>query len=83
MVTLVSKADSLSHSSFQCTPPAFLYLRICLPTTFPPGFPGDSVIKNQPAGAREPEDTGLIPGSGRSSGVRNGNPLQYSWDRGI
>ena len=23
-------------------------------------------------------DTGLIPGSGRSSGVGNGNPLQYS-----
>ena len=34
-----------------------------------------SVIKNLPANAR---DAGLIPGSGRSPGVGNGNPLQYS-----
>ena len=39
------------------------------------GFPGGSVIKNLPANAG---DTGLIPGSGRSSGVGNGKPLQYS-----
>ena len=39
------------------------------------GFPGDAVIKNPPASA---EDTGLIPGSGRSPGGGNGNPLQYS-----
>ena len=32
-------------------------------------------VKNLPANAG---DAGLIPGSGRSSGVRNGNPLQYS-----
>jgi len=25
------------------------------------------------------KDLGLIPGSGRSSGKGNGNPLQYSW----
>jgi len=28
--------------------------------------------------AFNPEDLGLIPGSGRSSGEWNGNPLQYS-----
>ena len=39
------------------------------------GFPGDSVIKNPPASAG---DAGLIPGSGRSPGEGNGNPLQYS-----
>ena len=39
------------------------------------GFPGDSAVKNPPANAR---DLGLIPGSGRSSGEGNGNPLQYS-----
>jgi hypothetical protein len=33
------------------------------------------VIKNLPAKA---EDAGLISGSGRSPGVGNGNPLQYS-----
>ena len=39
------------------------------------GFPGGSVVENPPARA---EGTGLIPGSGRSPGDRNGNPLQYS-----
>ena len=33
------------------------------------------VIKNPPTNA---EDTGLIPGSGRSLGGGHGNPLQYS-----
>ena len=42
------------------------------------GFPGGLVIKNMPANAG---DAGLIPGSGRSPGGGNGNPLQYScWD---
>ena len=39
------------------------------------GFPGGSVIKNTPANTG---DVGLIPGSGRSPGEGNGNPLQYS-----
>ena len=34
------------------------------------------MVKNPPANA---EDAGLIPGSGRSPGEGNGNPLQYSW----
>ena len=33
------------------------------------------MVKNLSAGAG---DTGLIPGSGRSPGEGNGNPLQYS-----
>ena len=33
------------------------------------------MVKNPPANAG---DTGLILGSGRSPGVGNGNPLQYS-----
>ena len=33
------------------------------------------LIKNLPANA---EDSGLIPGSRRSPGERNGNPLQHS-----
>ena len=36
---------------------------------------GDSGVKNPPANAG---DTGSIPGSGRSPGEGNGNPLQYS-----
>jgi len=34
------------------------------------------VVKNPPANVR---NTGLISGLGRSSGVRNGTPLQYSF----
>ena len=45
------------------------------------GFPGDSVVKNQPANAGDVGSIGKIPGEG------NGNPLQYtcldnSMDRG-
>ena len=40
------------------------------------GFPGGSVIKNPPANTG---DVGSIPGSGRSPGEGNGNPLQYSY----
>jgi len=39
------------------------------------GFPGGSAVKNPPANAG---DVGSIPGSGRSPGEGNGNPLQYS-----
>ena len=38
-------------------------------------FPGNSVVKNSLANIG---DSGLIPGSGRSPGGRNGNLLQYS-----
>ena len=38
----------------------------------------DLVVKNLPANAGESRDTGSIPESGRSLGVGNGNPLQYS-----
>ena len=43
------------------------------------GFPGRSAVKNLPISAGDTRDTGLIPESRRSSGVGNGNPLQYSW----
>ena len=36
------------------------------------------MVKNPPANAGDTEDPGLIPGSGRSPGEGNGNPLQYS-----
>ena len=46
------------------------------------------VVKNPPANARDTRDMGSIPGSGRSPGVGNGNPLRYSFlensmERGI
>ena len=45
------------------------------------------VVKNLPANAGDARDMSSIPGSGRSSGVGNGKPLQYyclenSIDRG-
>ena len=36
------------------------------------------MLKNWPANAGDIRDTDLIPGSGRSPGGGNGNPLQYS-----
>ena len=39
---------------------------------------GGTVVKNPPANAGNARDTGSIPELGRSLGVRNGNPLQYS-----
>ena len=41
-------------------------------------FQGGSVVKNTPADTGDAGDTGSIPESGRSSGVGNGNLLQYS-----
>ena len=48
------------------------------------GFPDGTVVRNPPANAGDARDLGLIPGvkkksvSGRSFGVGNGYPLQYS-----
>ena len=49
------------------------------------GFPGVSIVQNLPVCVG---DSGLIPGSGRSPGERNGNPPPYSClgnlvDRGV
>ena len=37
------------------------------------------MVKNPPSNEGDVEDMGSIPGSGRSPGGRNGNPLQYSY----
>ena len=46
------------------------------------------MVKNTPANVGDPGDVGLIPRSGRTPGVGNGNTLQYSclenpMDRGV
>ena len=41
-------------------------------------FPGGSVGNNPPANAGDTRNMGSVPESGRSPGVGNGNPLQYS-----
>ena len=38
-------------------------------------FPDGTVVKNLPANAGDARDMGSIPGSGRSLGGGNGNPL--------
>ena len=42
------------------------------------GLPSETVLKNQPANAGDTGDVSWIPGSGRSPGGENDNPLQYS-----
>ena len=42
------------------------------------GFLGGTEGKESTCNARSTGDGGLIPGSGRSPGAENGNPLQYS-----
>ena len=51
------------------------FLQFTLPFT---GFPSGTVVKNPLANAGNARDVGLILGLGRSPGVGNGNPLQYS-----
>ena len=51
------------------------------------GFSGSTVVKNPLANTGDARDTVSIPGSGRSPGIENSNPLQYpslenSMDRG-
>ena len=42
------------------------------------GFPGGVVVKSPPASSGDTRNRGLIPGSGRSPGMGNDKPLQYS-----
>ena len=42
------------------------------------GFPGGASGKELASIAGDPGDIGLIPGSGRSPGGENGNPLSHS-----
>ena len=42
------------------------------------GFPGAAAVKNPRAKAGNAKNAGSVPGSGRSSGEENGNPLQDS-----
>ena len=54
------------------------YIHVCVCVCVCVGFPGDSVVKNLPAKARDTGDIGSIPGLERSPAEGNGNPLQYS-----
>ena len=62
---LYSKSESVIHVCMY----VYIYIYIHI------GFPGGSEVK---ASACNVGDLGSIPGSGRSPGEGNGNPLQYS-----
>ena len=52
------------------------------------GFPDGTMVKNTPTNAGDTRNADSVPGSGRSPGEGNGNPLQYSclensMDRGV
>ena len=53
-------------------------LTVSLTSRLSRGFPGGAVVRNLPANAGDAGDSSLIPGSGRSPKVGNGNPLQCS-----
>ena len=42
------------------------------------GIPGGAEVKNSPASAGDTQNAGSFPVFGRSLGVANGNPFQYS-----
>ena len=67
LVSGVEQSDTQIHTHIRTYIHIYIYIYM--------GFPGGSVVKNLPANA---EDVGAIPGSRRSAGRRNGNPLQYS-----
>ena len=56
----------------------FLKAEICIPSVKNWASQVAVLVKKLPANAREVREVGLIPGSGRSPGGVNGNPLQYS-----
>ena len=68
-------AGHLQHPAFMRTLPC---LHTCTQVQGFSGLPGCSAVKNPSASAGDTGDLGLIPGSGRSSGGGNANPLQYS-----
>ena len=68
-------ADPHDQEVLSGVQPASVLLQQELLLSFCPwGFPGSSVGKESACNAG---DLGLIPGSGRSPGEGNGNPLQY------
>ena len=42
-------------------------------------FPGGTVVKNPPANVGDTKEASSVLGLGRSPGVGNGTPLQYSY----
>ena len=56
----------------------FIKIRHCFSLSLVKAVTSGAVIKNLPTDGEDAGDAGLIPGLGRSPGVGNGSPLQYS-----
>ena len=54
-----------------------LYMYVCVCVVGGGASQVALVVKNPPANARDLRDVGSIPGSGRSPGEENSNPLQF------
>ena len=54
----------------------FFFLNFLGYVIYIPGFPRGAVVKNMPANAGGTGNMGSVPGSGKSPGEGNGNPLQ-------
>ena len=73
IICLFLKSFTLSFDEISPLPWRDSY--VCMMVYVYVGFPGGSEVENLPANTG---DVGLIPGSPRSLGERNGNPFQYS-----
>ena len=74
----MESTSSALAGRFLATKPLGKSLQGSFVATLKAGFPGCTVVKNPPANLGDAGGEGLIPGSGRFSGVGNGNPPQYS-----
>ena len=63
ILKIEARRDRITYDKYSCCPCASQMAQ---------------VVKNLPASAGDSRDVGLIPGSGRSLGGGNGDPLQYS-----
>ena len=78
-IVIAVPMPALSHQSMSSVrTKSALHLHTVGASYIPMGFPDGSAGKESTYDAGDTGDAGLIPGSGRSPGGGNGNPLQYS-----
>ena len=70
LLLLLAWAYTPKYNSVRKTSLSYHFIHLLLPHS--QGFPGGSVVKNLPANSGNTGGMGLIPGSGRSPGVRSG-----------
>ena len=68
------KLKSSWNAYCSCRGTIYIYMFVCVYIYIYMGFPHSSIGKESACNAGDP---GSIPGSGRSPGEENGNPLQY------